>query len=69
MTTKRKTPTIAQGRLDADIKMTTEEIEYNQDLHRWYVVNGNKEEAKKYREIARKREAHLKELRERDSRN
>jgi hypothetical protein len=63
MKTTRKTPTIHQGRIQADIKMTTEEIEHSQELHRWYVNSGNKEEAAKHLKNVRRREEYLKKLR------
>ncbi len=59
---KRKTPTIHQGRLQADIKMTNEEIECYLELHRWYVNSGNSKEAAKHLKNVRRREAHLIEI-------
>ena len=60
---KRKTPAIHQGRLQADIKMTSEEIEHSQELYRWYVNSGNSPEAAKHLKNIRRREDHLKKLR------
>ena len=53
---KRKTPTIAQGRLQADIKMTTAEIEY-------HTMYPHKNKAQQERIISR-RVKHLAELKE-----
>lgn len=52
---KRKTPAIHQGRIQADIKMTTEEIEYHEKYP-------HRDKAQQERIISR-RKAHLKKLR------
>ena len=61
---KRKTPTIAQGRLQADIIMTEGEIQCEQDIFEWYARKGWSKQAKQHQRNIDRRKAHLAELKE-----
>ena len=59
---KRITPTIAQGRLREDIRMTSKEIEYHSDIYRMYKQMLDVSGMYKQIRIVEMRKKHLKKL-------
>ena len=61
---KKKVPTIAHGRLQEDIRMTTQEIEYHTHIQDWYSHMHRPDMIQQQERIISERKKHLKRLKE-----